>query len=277
MRDSYDATTAALEIARRLGMAGYIRTLVGNLASSVLELGEWELGIEETTKARDESPDEFSANYASWFRTTFLAYRGEETAPEVERLVAWAESLDDSGVRAAVHGLRAEVAFGSGNFRDACDEWLKFATTDLESAQASCFYAGLAAMLAADQDRARAAATQLKGQAGHSRLRDADERLHEAGLAALDGRRSDALSAARFVLDEYDKLGLPWRRALVGLVLVSTIGPGEPEVRAAAQTARETFVRLRAQPFLELLDTRLAGSSTVGEEHRPVAEAVRLG
>jgi class 3 adenylate cyclase len=260
-RDSYQATAGALEIARRFGMAGYIRTLVGNLTSSALELGEWKLAIEQSTKTRNESPDEFAANYASWFLSAFRSYRGEDTASEVARLVAWAESIDDSAVRDAIHGLRAEADFGSGNFLRASDEWLKFGAADPENASHAWFYSGLAGLLAADPDRARSALARLAGLPGHSRLVPTDRRLVEAGVAALEGRGTDALREARLVLEEYQQMGLVWRRALGTLMLVSTIGSEEAAVRELAESARETFARLEARPFLELLDERLARPS----------------
>ena len=60
-------------------------------------------------------------------------------------------------------------------------------------------------------------------------------------------------------------------------MLASTVGSGEAGVRAAAQSARETFIRLGARPFLELLDMLLARSSSVGEESSPMAEAAGAG
>ncbi|HEY6058427.1 MAG TPA: hypothetical protein VIV06_10365, partial [Candidatus Limnocylindrales bacterium] len=261
-RASYEAADVALEIARRFGQGGFIRTLVGNLASAAIEVGEWERAIAETKAVSDESADELSANYAAWTRATLAAWRGDDMGPEVERLTAWAYSLDDSFAREAVHGLRAEVDFGAGRFGSASDEWLAFAASDILNAPYALYAAGVAALLAGDAKRVRVPLAQLGALRGHSRLRNADRRLLEGGLAALDGRPSDALRDARTALDEYERLGLPWRKALAALMLTSTIGPDDAEVRALAQSARETFVRLGARPFLELLDALLARSSS---------------
>jgi class 3 adenylate cyclase/tetratricopeptide (TPR) repeat protein len=276
---AFDATDAALATARRLGLGGFVRVLVGNIVYPALELGQWERGIEEATNARDESHDEFGANYASWALLTYGAFRGEDVASELGRLTVWAESLDDTGVRNGISGLRAEVAFGAGRFADACDEWLMYAAGDPLNAPMACFYGGLGALLAGDPERAQRALTVFASLPGHSRFRDADRRLIEAGLAALDGRLADALRDARPVLDEYERLGLVWRRALSVLMLVMTVAPHEPELRAAAETARETFQRVKAKPFLELLDARLARGSVVedqsGAESASPASATR--
>jgi len=45
--------------------------------------------------------------------------------------------------------------------------------------------------------------------------------------------------------------------------MASLLDPAEPEVRAAADAAREILIRLRAQPFLERLDTAMARPSAV--------------
>ena len=270
-RAAFDAADAALAIARRLGMGGAVRTLVGNLASAALEVGEWERGLAEATAARDEAADELAANYASWTLVTYGAWRGEDVTTEVDRLVAWAESLDDSAAHEAVHGLRAEIAFAAGRFRDASDAWLAYAASDRLNAPTACFYAGVAALLAGDRDRGTTALGELDAVPGHSRLRDADRRFLAAGRAALDGRGPEALREARAALDEYQRIDLPLRKALGGLVLVSTLGPGDAEVRTAAESARQTFARLEARPFLGFLDERLASPGIVDGRDRAAA------
>jgi hypothetical protein len=88
-----------------------------------------------------------------------------------------------------------------------------------------------------------------------------DRRLLRAGLSAFADQRVEALREARAVIGEYGHLGLPWRQALGALTLLSTIGAGEAEVRAAAESAREILARLGAKPFIERLDAALARSS----------------
>jgi hypothetical protein len=63
-------------------------------------------------------------------------------------------------------------------------------------------------------------------------------------------------------IDGYRQLDAQWRLALAGLMLVTTAGPGDPGVRAAAEAARTVFERLGARPFLERLDTAMAAAST---------------
>jgi len=270
-RVAFETSEAALEIAVRLGLRSYVTTLVGNVASAATEVGEWERAIREVTVARDESPDEFARNYLGWVLVTFSAWRGDDVAAEVDRLTAWAESFDETLARQAVHGLHADVAFGAGDFLVACDEWMAFAASDALSAPRSYQLAGLAALMTADSRRAAAALTAHERTAKHGRLYALDRRLLRAGLSALDGRQAEALREARAVIGEYVRLDLPWRQALAALMLLSTIGANDPEVRAAAESAREIFARLGAKPFLERLDAAMALSP--GRAGRPATSS----
>ena len=64
-------------------------------------------------------------------------------------------------------------------------------------------------------------------------------------------------------------MGLPWREALGGLVLVSLVGAGETDVREMADTARAIFSRLGAKPFVAYLDAAMASSANQSIEPKP--------
>jgi hypothetical protein len=275
-RAAFETAEAALEAAVRLGLRSSATTLVGNAASAAMEVGEWERAIREITAARDESPDEFARNLLSCFLVTFAAWRGDDVEAEVARLTAWAESFDETGAREAVHGLRADVGFGKGDFLAACDEWMVVGPSDALNAPRSYFLAGLAALMAGDPDRAAAALASHERTGAHARLTSLDRRLLRAGLSALHERRVEALCEARAVIGEYGRLGLPWRQALGALTLLSTIGGADPDVRAAAEAAREILTGLGARPFLERLDSAMAPpSGGAGQPRRASLRSVR--
>jgi hypothetical protein len=248
---------------------------VGNLASASLDVGEWDLAIREITVARDESLDELAANYMRWVLFNFSTWRGDDVTSELAYLSAWAQGFGDSGARLAIGDLRAQLDFGTGRFGTACDGWLGLAPNDPLNAPTAYFYAGVAGLLAADRDRAAAALAGLEALPGRSRLWTLDRRLLGAGLAVIDGRRSESVREIRAVLAEYATMGLPWREALGGLVLTSLVGAGETEVREMADTARATFSRLGAKPFIAYLDAALASSANqASEPKRPPHAAV---
>jgi hypothetical protein len=74
---------------------------------------------------------------------------------------------------------------------------------------------------------------------------------------ALDGRPADALPIYREALRAWSDLGLAWDEALCELDMALLVDPAEPEVQAAAATAREILVRLEAAPFIARLDAAL--------------------
>jgi hypothetical protein len=135
--------------------------------------------------------------------------------------------------------------------------------------------------MASESGRAAAALAALEATPGRGRMRAADRRLLRAGLAALEGRPVEALREARAVIGEYGRLGLPWRQALATLMLLSTIGPDDAEVRREAESAREILARLGARPFLERLDAALArpaaGSRRPADQVAGREERVRSG
>ena len=100
-----------------------------------------------------------------------------------------------------------------------------------------------------------------------------------AGIAAAQGRKGEALSAYRVALRGLRELRVDFFEALTCLDMVILIGPGEPEVDAAAERAREILTGLRATPYLQILDDALerAGShgSRVGAKATPSTESVR--
>ncbi len=251
----------ALDLARRLGLESFVRTLVGNAAGAAADVGEWDWAVQEITAAHDEGPDEFARNYASWQLIYFHAWRGEDVTTEVARLAAWAEGFDETGAREAVHDLRAVAAFGIGEWSVAADEWLAYAPSDALNAPGAYVFAGLAALLAGDGTTAATALAALVRTARRGPMPSLDRRLLDAGIAILDGREAEGRRDALAVIAGYADLGLPWRQALGSLMLAERLGADDPETRAAAEMARAIFERLGARPFLERLEAALAGKA----------------
>ena len=98
----------------------------------------------------------------------------------------------------------------------------------------------------------------------HGAAVEADRRTIQAGLAALDGHPADALRLYREAVRTWHDLGLAWDEALCQLDMVFLLDPDLPEVRVAAESARETLLRLGAKPFLARLDARTSIASSVG-------------
>jgi hypothetical protein len=83
---------------------------------------------------------------------------------------------------------------------------------------------------------------------------DVDRTAIAAGLAALEGRRDDAVAGYRAALAGWRDLGLPWDEVVTSIEFVRFLGPDEPEAAAAADAARVILERLEAVRILAILD-----------------------
>lgn len=85
-----------------------------------------------------------------------------------------------------------------------------------------------------------------------------------AGLAALEGRWTDALAGYREAVRMYRGLGLAFEEAAAIVDLASLVPPAEratAEWEAAQREARETLERLQARPFLARVEVLAAAPS----------------
>jgi hypothetical protein len=73
----------------------------------------------------------------------------------------------------------------------------------------------------------------------------------------------------------WGSLKVMWEQALTALDMATVLDQSEPVVAAAIKTARETFIRLGAKPYLARLDSvaARAGGPPV-KPPRPVEESV---
>ena len=115
-----------------------------------------------------------------------------------------------------------------------------------------------AALWLRDPVATRADLAALDAAGLHGRAIDASRSTIRAGIAALEGRTAEAHAAYREALRDWRDLGLVWDEALCRLDMALLLDPADPDVRAAAESSRETFVRLGATPFLGRLDDALA-------------------
>jgi hypothetical protein len=157
--------------------------------------------------------------------------------------------------------VRLWVAFGAGRTSDAYDAAMEYGRVRPDEASYVYFYAATCALWERDGARAAAALAALDATGAHGRVVDTDRRTIRAGLAALEGHPGDALAGFREALAGWRDLGSPWREALTGITMATLLQPSDPEVRSAAEAAREILVRLGAAPFIARLDAALAGSS----------------
>lgn len=91
----------------------------------------------------------------------------------------------------------------------------------------------------------------------------------QAGLAATEKGKAEALGLYREALRRWHDLHLVLEEGLTAIDMATVLDPAEPEVQAAADAARSMFSRLGAKSFVERLDAALARKASAVEAAEP--------
>jgi class 3 adenylate cyclase len=276
-------TREGLEIASRRGSKNYGFLMVGNAVSCALRVGEWDWSVTllDDWLANDTTVGRYLELFVDRAVLTTLT-GGDASADiaEAERLLA---EVSDPQYTSYVHWARSWAAFAAGRL----DEARKEATTavDVTSyfAPITLPIATRAALWAGGLDEARALAARVDASIVRGRAIAVDRITLHAGVAALEGRRSDAVAGYREAVRGWQQIGLAFDEALAGLDLAILLAPTEREMAEAPaiiESTKALLGRLGARPLLARLDDALArapagrveaGSApaTVSTEERP--------
>ncbi len=252
------ATREGLALARRLGHRSFMFNSVLASGFFAFLMGDWDGSLSELETALADDPDPVIKGALLRQTVVLRASRGEaveDVLGEMEHLdVEKAEPQNQVDQLTA----RATVAFAAGDLTAARATWHRVgdlvATTQswsLGSAARAALWAGDAA--GAQEDLARLDARGLHGPTAE--LQRAGIR---AGVAALEGRPIEALGLYRQASQGWRDVGFLWLEALIAIDMATLLDPTEPEVRAAADAARETLTRLGAEPFIKRLEAAMA-------------------
>ncbi len=261
-----------LEIAGRRGSTAYGFVMVGNAVSCSIRVGEWAWAADLLHEwlANEITGAFYLELYVD--RAVLTALTGGDPTADLEEAERLRPALEDTQYTSYCHWGRAWAAFTSGRLEDARREAVTaadvtgyFLAISLPLAARAALWAGDA--VAADEVVARLEPSVTRGQAvalDHLTLR--------AGVAALEGRRGDAIAGYRDALRGWRDLGLAFDHAMAALDMAILLAPTEREMAeapVAVEAARETLTRLGARPLLDRLDE--AGS--VGRSPAPLAPA----
>ena len=187
--------------------------------------------------------------------------RGESTDAMLADLERLAEETTDAFGAAALHYLRGDRALLAGDHALASREML-LASDEPNIGHVFLAGAARAALWGGDVATAREIADRLEAQPNSSASFTAGRTAVRAGIAALEGRRDEAIAGFRDALARLRAIGEDFELARTGLDFGLLVGPGEPAARAAAAEARPIFERVGARPYLERLDAAAAGATT---------------
>jgi len=256
-RTALATSRAGLALARRLGARNWVTGLFDGLADGGLRTGDWTPTLDEITTALDddwEGPDQ------AWLlidATILESVRGEPVTGRVEELARLVGDSTDVQIQGNAAHMAGFVAFAQGDLEGARDAWHRATALSAGQLMYAAPRAARVELWLGDAAGAAADLAALDGSGAHGPAIDAGKRTIRAGIAALEGRTTDALSFYHEAVRAWRDLGLAWDEALCGLDMATLLDPADQEVRAAANSAREILTRLGAKPFLARLDAAM--------------------
>jgi class 3 adenylate cyclase/predicted ATPase len=257
---SAETIRVGLELAEKVGDRQMSIWIAGTSLVPAYETGEgWDEALERLDELLGWNLEASDRLQITQMSLSLRGQRGEPVEERLDELLNQQTQMSDTQMRAANRLFRAETALSKGDFENSL-RWAMQAI-DIESGliRVGLFDAGLAALFARDVDAARAAADRFDATPRSGRNALATRATLRAALAALEGRRTDAVAGFRDAVRRFRDVGARFNLAWAQLAFAFAVGPSDPEARAAAEEAREIFVGLRAAPWVERVDAVLSG------------------
>ncbi len=264
-RAAVELEREAIALARRIGRRDMELLLIGNTGEDTIRTGEWDFQATEFAGLDELEIDPIIRLPMESASMVIGLLRGTIDAEQIEaRYRDNPVAVQDANVASNAHDMRAWVAFAYGRFAEASRAWLEMAEMSSLNAPYVLPRAAHAALLARDPASASLALDRLVATGAHGRALDLDRTAIRAGLAVLEGRLADAMAGYRAAIAGWKDLGLPWDEALTSIEFVRLVGVGEPEARAASESARVILEGLGAVRALEILDASMGRSDDRG-------------
>ncbi len=269
----------AAELARRLGRLGWTVLLNGTAAEAAIVAGGWPEAREWLHEPLTIDPGARELVINHGLRALHAALAGADPTADLAAL----EDLRLAGVGRT----DASMTF----YYDATAGFLAWIAGDLPRAHeiaAACaavdplneFYLReRAARAAAWMGDAGLASTQVNGLRAlgyRGRANRASLRGMEGALAAVEGRRDDAVATFREAASLWREITCEGGIAFTLLDAVRLLGAGTPEGREAAVELRALLERLEARGLLGILDELEAGGAASPALHADLGASARL-
>ena len=262
---------AGLAESRRLGHRRQALVLLTNAAEVAVWTGDWDLTLPEFEELLAGDLDREDRIIVLGRLVLIGSWQGDLVDGLVDEIVRLVGDTSEPAILISAEVARADRAFAIGMLEDAAQSYRRAAVMTAEYAPVCYVLAARASLLAHDAASAAADLDGLDATGLHGPAIEARRASIRAGLAALDGRPSDALALYRDAIRRFRDLGLPIDEAFTAIEMATLLGPAEPEVRVAAEAAREILTRLEAKPFLERLEeaTKRQSPTPASERTRP--------
>ena len=143
--------------------------------------------------------------------------RGEGVGKHVDDVTKELAHLSDAQLLGANELIKGQIGVAQGDFEAAFEHAMRAMDVDAIFVRVGSMVAGMAALLARDVERARAASERLVAPRVSGRLIQVQQVLLRAGVAALEGRHAEAVSGFREAIQRFRGLGVFFNLAQAGL------------------------------------------------------------
>jgi class 3 adenylate cyclase/tetratricopeptide (TPR) repeat protein len=246
-----------LELARRIGHRPRMLLFANNIGYTSFLTGDWDAGLAEMEARLAEDLERTDRMLLLGNALIIRASRGEDVSAGVDEMDEMAK-LESEQMQNQLLDTKANAALAAGRLAEAAAAWREVAGITASLGPSSYYQAARPALWARDVDAARNDLAALDATGVHGRVVELRRWTIRAGIAALEGRTAEAETIYRDALRGWHDVGLGWDETLTVVDMATLLDPSLPDVRAAADAARETLVRLGARPYLERLDAALA-------------------
>ena len=262
------------ESARRLGQRSVASQILSNIAEVALVTGDWDWAMAELDDPLWLELDRSDRLAMLGSRLQLEALRGDPLDDSLVKVEELSVDDPDPHRRGTVLASWLWDAFAGERLEAAYTSARELADASAFNAPYAYIHAARAALTMRDPRRARAALEALERTGVRGPALAMQREAMEAGLAGLEGRRSEAITGFRDTSRRLSEVGMVLEVALNGLLAVQVLGPADVGARALAEEAREIFGRLGSRPFLRQVDDALAGVGGGQAVAMPASEKV---
>jgi len=246
------------DLARSVGDRSMYNWLTGTGGATAIGTGRnWDGHLAAMREARDGATLPADRARLTALIGLIERQRGErlnEIVADLEAIVGDSSEDDDKFLLGMT---RADVAMLTGDPRTANRMAMELVAKSPQNPEVPAQLAMQAAVLSKTPGLIRDAALVAAELRLSGAWTTAQRRAATAMLAAVDGRRQDAIADLREARAILKALGVDFDDATY-VVLLATLLPDDPEVRAWAEEVRPLLVDLRAAPWIRFLDDALA-------------------
>jgi tetratricopeptide (TPR) repeat protein len=249
-----DGALDGLALARRIGDRGWMLQFLLLSGFGAHLVGEWDEAMDRWQTVLGEDPEPGDRLVPLFGVLSVVAARGEPMPGAAEEIEAIAAEVSDPQVTWTTIAGPAVIASAEGRLADAVALWRAGARAMPSSAREWLPIAARLAVRLGDVAGAQQDLAALDELGVHTPRHEAERLAIRAGLAALEGRPTDALRLYSESLQAFREYGSPFSVAQVTIEMATVLDPSTPEVAAAIETATGILSRLRARAFLDQLE-----------------------